>query len=598
MASTPPSTSQRTIWNIPGLDKNSFYAAALYLHVAAKGQLRDAEHHGRHHQPKTKRVFRDFLDRLADCFARSKEKEDAQAHVSATGMVLDEQQRRLTIYVAKNLSDKDLDRPSVSSDDTASMASEDEEFAQKLCDWFNELSCKDGSAAEPLQTEMWDVMRKYNASRVRFYADKVGSWKERGVEKVDTSLWPSLTPRTKATINTAIEACMVFRQTPPPSGLALDEALDKCALTASECRSDTNFHQFSLEVDKIINNDADQIDEAFKDFARVVKWIDYLGRLGNTYDTFHTICTSPEQQDYTYDIVVLKSPPEESWDIAPFTNVIKSWAGKLGFDEERNNRDTIRQDLRRFIDHRASRGTARVHCEIQLLHHFSQEGFPKPLDYIGCSKKSCWLCWQLLGHFGRFTTKDTHRMIYPMWAYPAGFPPPDVGLARALGATYRDMVTLIQDSVLGIKAFTSNQNISHTSRRHNQSLAGEVDSVPELSMASSSVDSIITLDPMRHQGRNPVASVPVIHLPATSDETGESVPSPRVVEVELFECDESDPQEQEPSMLIKAVQGRYHQNKVLFAFQVNTKTLKPERLREITLEDLETMLWGRVKFRA
>ncbi|KAK8046187.1 hypothetical protein PG996_014251 [Apiospora saccharicola] len=540
----PSPNSRRNIWNIPGLDNTSFYAAALYLHVAAKGQLRDAEHHGRHHQPKTKRDFRDFLDRLADCFARSKDK-DAQAHVSATGMVLDEQQRRITVYVAKNVSGKDLDRLPSSPRETALMVSEDAEFAQKLCNWFNKLSCDDGNVSDHLQGEMWDAMRKYNASRVKHYARRVGSWKQEGAEDVDTSIWPSVPPGTKAAIKTTIDECMVFRQDPPPSGQVLDKALDECALAASKCRSDPNFHQFSLNVDEIINNDNDQIDEAFKEFAKAVKSIDYLGRLGDTYNTFRAFCKASEQQGYTYDIVVLKSPTEES------------------------------HDLDKFIASRASRGTARVHCEIQLLHHFFQQDSPKPLDYIGCSKKSCWLCWQLLGHFGQFTTKDTHRMIYPMWAYPADFPP-------------------AADSVLGIKAFTSNWNISHTSRRHNQSMAGEVDSVPELSVvASSSADSIMSSVHIRDQGRVPVTSVPVIHLPATSSEAGGAIPSPQVIEVELFECDEEDPQEQEPSMLIKAVQGHHHHRNVLFPFQINTKTLEPgNSLREITLEDLEMMLWG------
>ncbi|KFA68030.1 hypothetical protein S40285_10713 [Stachybotrys chlorohalonatus IBT 40285] len=95
------------VWKIPGLDKTSFYASALYLHAAAKGQLRDTEQHGQHHEPTTEPHFRDFLDRLADCFAGSKGN-DAAAHVSATGMVLDKTARRITIYVAKNASDKKI----------------------------------------------------------------------------------------------------------------------------------------------------------------------------------------------------------------------------------------------------------------------------------------------------------------------------------------------------------------------------------------------------------------------------------------------------------------------------------------------------------
>ncbi len=61
-----------TLWNHPGLDRSTFYTAAMFLHAAAKGQLREPENHGRHHQSTADPRIQGFLDRLADCFARSK----------------------------------------------------------------------------------------------------------------------------------------------------------------------------------------------------------------------------------------------------------------------------------------------------------------------------------------------------------------------------------------------------------------------------------------------------------------------------------------------------------------------------------------------
>ena len=95
------STSKSSLWGLPGLDKDAFYAAALYLHAAC-GEL---EVKPLYHPVETPEATRFFLDRFADCFARSK-LADARDHVSATAMVRNEKDKVITVYIAKNQSEK------------------------------------------------------------------------------------------------------------------------------------------------------------------------------------------------------------------------------------------------------------------------------------------------------------------------------------------------------------------------------------------------------------------------------------------------------------------------------------------------------------
>lgn len=94
-------TSNSSLWDLPGLDKDTFYAAALYLY-ATRGELKGTP---LYNFVETPEATRDFLDRFADCFARSK-LEDARDHVSATAMVRNEAEKIITIYIAKNQSEK------------------------------------------------------------------------------------------------------------------------------------------------------------------------------------------------------------------------------------------------------------------------------------------------------------------------------------------------------------------------------------------------------------------------------------------------------------------------------------------------------------
>ncbi|KAK3298729.1 uncharacterized protein B0H64DRAFT_81498 [Chaetomium fimeti] len=67
--------------------------------------------------------------------------------------------------------------------------------------------------------------------------------------------------------------------------------------------------------------------------------------------------------------------------------------------------------------------TWEVHAEMQLLQLYIHP--PKigsvgssAVDYIGCSKKSCFLCWHFLALFGGVKTRGSHGKLYNLWGLP------------------------------------------------------------------------------------------------------------------------------------------------------------------------------------
>ncbi|MCJ1371007.1 hypothetical protein MMC20_002222 [Loxospora ochrophaea] len=116
-----------SIWALPGLDKTSFFAAAYYLSKEKRQQRVDKEkiakvkRKANREGPQSDEGDEEFLDRLAEIFARKKDG-NSHKHVTATALVKQEHDRKLTIVIAKNYGPDD----------------EDEEFREFLGRWLNE----------------------------------------------------------------------------------------------------------------------------------------------------------------------------------------------------------------------------------------------------------------------------------------------------------------------------------------------------------------------------------------------------------------------------------------------------------------------------
>ena len=151
----------------------------LYLHAATGGLETKSWPRG----PETPEVMRNFLDRLADCFARS-EKEDARDHVSATAMARNAQQKTIKLYIAKNQSYKESrsSRPQEMQDE---VANENDQFAKKLVAWFTELADA-GAVHSEIQDHlsMFEKMCDFSRSRLEYYIKGISKFNTDDLERV------------------------------------------------------------------------------------------------------------------------------------------------------------------------------------------------------------------------------------------------------------------------------------------------------------------------------------------------------------------------------------------------------------------------------
>jgi len=200
--SSGPGPSKPSVWNLPCLNKNTFYTAALYLH-AAKGQFKTGLP-GR--VPEAPEKTREFLDHLADCFARSKS-EDARDHVSATAMVRNEEQKKITLYIAKNQSEKGCDPPE-SPEALKVIANHNEAFAKELVKWLNLLMGENMPQAnvQELGDHIWQTMCKFSQSRLEHYIGKI---KECEIDDLGSSVPDDLKPGWQCTKD-IVDICKLY----------------------------------------------------------------------------------------------------------------------------------------------------------------------------------------------------------------------------------------------------------------------------------------------------------------------------------------------------------------------------------------------------
>lgn len=59
-----------------------------------------------------------------------------------------------------------------------------------------------------------------------------------------------------------------------------------------------------------------------------------------------------------------------------------------------------------------------VHAEMQLLLYACSRPYDSFFDYMGCSKRSCFLCWNVLHNYGFFRTCGCHGKLYHRWTMP------------------------------------------------------------------------------------------------------------------------------------------------------------------------------------
>lgn len=93
--------------------------------------------------------------------------------------------------------------------------------------------------------------------------------------------------------------------------------------------------------------------------------------------------------------------------------------------------------------------TWEVHAEMQLLPSYIQAMATNDLvvQYIGCSKNSCFLCWHFLDLFAGIKTRGCHGKLYNLWGLP-DFEGVITGQMERVVASVRDVEGLVERQIL------------------------------------------------------------------------------------------------------------------------------------------------------
>ena len=567
------STPNSSLWKLPGLDKDNFYAAALLLSVI-KGNINVGRHY---RQPKTPEATRDFLDHLADCFARSK-LQDRRKHVSATAMVRNEKQKTITLYIAKNQSENIIG-PSESPENREVVKNKNDDFAKSLIEWFN-LSDGD-DAAQPDDNDLHDpsaifkTMCDFNTSRLKFYIQEI---READVDALDFVVANYLDEKFRSGWEKAkgvITKCQGYEPCTKDSEISSEEvSLLRCAQLAGQARGNADFQQFASAVETSPESKRIRVER----LTYVAGGIKYLGRLFAAYKHFQHFCHIERQKGFSCHYKLLPSL-DWTWDGDTYLQKIESWNEILNLSKVQRSTDSqtdhgVREKISDIVKKRNNK--ALVHCEMQLLMHFSGPDAEKCEDYFGCSKKSCWLCWQMMLKNSRYIMKDTHRKIYPAWVFPFDYSASQPTIAEGLITAYNSMLSLVQESLIKGTPLTFLEPLAQSSFRMTPAYrCGPLNPNSDESAKSELFSgSLITMPDKWH-----AYTVRALHLP----EHGSSTDS-RMVEIHAYELADSELTRTNMDF------EEFDNKEFVFAFQVITN---PKSLSlDSDIEDYQRAYWN------
>lgn len=351
-----------------------------------------------------------------------------------------------------------------------------------------------------------------------------------------------------------------------------DGCRKKCVVAAGECRQNEAFKAASHYFENSFSSPAV--------YSTLIKPIEYLGRLFSAWFVFKTYCMG---SNYTFQIELVAY--EDEYLPVDLLDKIKSWPGSLDLEMQGNKDKTDKTsatqpdpDIQQHKDTTSKSKGGRVssniqiqketkskekvdpmssqpfpdchfHAELQILKHLKlNREEDKYCDYIGCSKKSCWLCWKILYHDARYQTQGSHFKLYHKWAIPFDFTPANSNITEGLISAYSDMFHRIQDKVVRGKALTNYTAKSESSRRIT-TIALPVADTPDPAIAVSEgipdpaaplddkeLQKLLDEDHLTIPGRRPgAAQIDAIHLPGNQS----SCEAPHIVKVDLYHADNS-----------------------------------------------------------
>ncbi|KAL9084741.1 MAG: hypothetical protein Q9165_007916 [Trypethelium subeluteriae] len=377
------------IWNLPTLDKFQFFAAAHYLSRVQRNQERRPRTWSKtdYTNPKATDIEKKLLDGIALLFARVKQSKDKnrQAKASAqhvTATAIRKTDKGLTIYIAKN------DGPKTVSDIG------DEDFAEDLCSWFNKKT--DDSIRQRMQ-EFWKARRQYYLEQipliwkkmeasVHLQHDLLSDYEKIGLVDGEEFL---------ADWNGVISHMVLW--TSPSSGTIDFDTPDLDSFT--EIGRQNYPESCSWQIN--------ELQDLTNHFRKLVKYIRLFGTVPRIWRTFLDFRSYVEGKQVRFEFI--KRQGSFSINSGPILAAIDSWNGVQWNLDDKMKNQVVEEIRKQKVINRY------FHCELQLLEKFISA--KDVVDYFGCSKLSCFMCWGILNG-SPYRTKNTHAKIYPACAFP------------------------------------------------------------------------------------------------------------------------------------------------------------------------------------
>ncbi|KAJ3846175.1 hypothetical protein EV368DRAFT_6477, partial [Lentinula lateritia] len=154
--------------------------------------------------------------------------------------------------------------------------------------------------------------------------------------------------------------------------------------------------------------------------TRLWRLIGFFARLQRAHRTFLEIA----QILPTVKIVLISKGDE----VKPSNCALLSLSSTLRLIHQPLNSATVKRyisraytvaDAQQMFDHRQSK-SLHVHAELQIIRYLLQAHIPidEIVQYMGCSKRSCFMCKTFLLIFSGLGTRGCHGKLYNQWSIP------------------------------------------------------------------------------------------------------------------------------------------------------------------------------------
>ncbi len=428
-----------SIWDRPGFDQAKLFFEAMYLQARDEQQISENwlvnpphnvpdanishtdEENDRLEDEDSSRgkavpskkselkigIEQDFLDSLAELFAREKPLERSDARALNRVRYLTDTAKHVTATALENLGPEKI-RVIIAKNN--GLDEKDKEFLKVLKNWISGSSTEREQDGEPEPVRK-DVL-EFTRPRSEFYIAKILKKKSPNTGVAWETVKATLETRSKNDANTATKVQEYIQCTShlfdlcenysDNHSIPLLQDLTSLAYTFRESRSLSGLAKVLREHER---EQADYLDNLELDAI-------FLGRVREGINTL-------QQFFWQYNSFEIELYPLEVPNSRPID--------KERFNSQLSNLpqySPAREDLEKW--QRSAQNVPQVHCEMQVLLYFDELDTNRDCrtSYIGTSKKPCWMCNKILEKYGNYRARGTHGRRVGLWMLDSANPSP------------------------------------------------------------------------------------------------------------------------------------------------------------------------------